>query len=507
MNLTQKTMKAGVWQLISIVVKVAIQLCVIAILARHILPEEFGLIALANMVLVFVEMFAEAGIGPAIIQKKDLRGEHIRAGFMLAVTLGILFVTVLWLIAPLLAMYFKSEALADIIRWLGLSVFIIKFGIISRSLIERDMHFHTLMWIDVGSYIFGYATVGITMAIMGYGVWAIVAAKLAQCCLQTIGLFALRPHSIKPVFSTSAYKRIAVYGGGLTLARFFGSIASQGDIFVVGRFCGISLLGFYERAVSVMVIPGQYMGYLLDKILFPAMSQIQDQSKRLENAYLMAIGLVNLILFPLSVLMFVAAPEIILVLLGPGWEQAVLPLQILLVTLNLRISVNLSDTLVRAMGAVYASAKRKAIFAFIMIFGSWIGHYWGIIGVAIAVNVAVIINCALMTQLSIKLVKGDVRNYFSGFKHSYMIGGILFLFSSLFAGFLRLHTDSAVVILFATIICSSIFLIVTILLFPKILGKPGQWLVRQVLEISPWKPSLSRHLTALRKTKKNELFF
>lgn len=497
MNLTQKTMKAGVWQLISMVVKVAIQLCVIAILARHILPEEFGLIALANMVLVFVEMFAEAGIGPAIIQKKDLRGEHIRAGFMLAVTLGFLFVTVLWLIAPLLAMYFKSEALVDIIRWLGLSVFIIKFGIISRSLIERDMHFHTLMWIDVGSYVFGYATVGITMAIMGYGVWSIVAAKLTQCCLQSIGLFALRPHSVRPVFSTSAYKRIGIYGGGLTLARLFGNIASQGDIFVVGWLCGVSLLGFYERAVAVMVMPGQYMGYyLLDKILFPAMSQIQDQSKRLENAYLMAIGLVNLILFPLSVLMFVAAPEIILVLLGPGWEQTVLPLRILLVTLNLRTSVNLSNTLVRATGAVYASARRKAIFAFLIIFGSWIGHYWGIAGVAIAVNVAVIINCALMTQLSIKLVRGDVRNYFSRFKHGYMIGGILFLIIFPLAVFLRVYTDSVAAILFATVICSGVLLIVTILLFPRLLGEPGQWLMNQVLEISPWKLSLSCHLAA-----------
>jgi len=285
MSLTQKTFRAGIWQLTSMVVKVVIQLCVIAILARHILPEEFGLIALANMVLIFVEMCAEAGIGPAIIQKKNLRAEHIRAGFALAVTLGALFVAVLWMLAPLLAVFFKSEVLVDIIRWLGLSVFIIKFGMISRSLIERDMHFHTLMWVDVGSYVFAYAPVGITMALTGYGVWSIVAAKLTQCCLQTIALFAWRPHPVKPVFSTGAYKEIGVYGGGLTLARFFGNIASQGDYFVVGRFCSVILLGFYERAAAVMVMPGQYLGYLLDKILFPAMSQIQDQTKRLENAF------------------------------------------------------------------------------------------------------------------------------------------------------------------------------------------------------------------------------
>lgn len=480
MSLTQKTFRAGTWQLVSMVVRIAVQVCVIAILARHVSKEEFGLIALANMALIFVEMFAEAGMGPAIIQKKDLRTEHVRAAFALAVTLGALFVTLLWLVAPLLGVFYKSEVLVDVIRWLGLSVFIAKFGMISRSLIERDMHFRTLMWVDVGSYVFGYAPVGITMALMGYGVWAIVAAKLTQCFLQSVALFASRPHSIKPVFSTSAYRRIVRFGGGLTLARFFGNIASQGDVLIVGRFCSVVLLGFYERAAAVMAMPGQNLGLLLDKILFPAMSKIQDHTKRLENAYLTAIGLVNLILFPLSVLMFVAAPEIISVLLGPGWEQAVLPLRILVITLSLRISVNLSDTLVRAMGAVYASAKRKAVFAFLMILGSWIGHHWGIVGVAVAVNLAVVVHYALMTQLSIKLVRGDAREYFKQFKNGYVIGGILMIFSFPLTYLLRLQLESTLFILILVVISSMAFLTLIMLLLPQMLGRPGIWLLQQV---------------------------
>ncbi len=482
MNLTQKTFTAGKWQLTSMVVQTAVQLCLLGILGRYVSEVEFGIIMIATGVLLFIEMFAEAGMGPAIIQKKDLRTEHVRAAFALAVILGALFVIALWLVAPLLGLFYKSEALVDVIRWLGLSVFIIKFGMISRSLTERDMHFRTLMWIDVGSYVFGYATVGITMAIMGYGVWSIVAAKLAQCVLQSVALFASRPHSIKPVFSTSAYKRIVKYGGGLVLARFFGYMASQGDRFAVGRFCGLGLLGFYGLAATVMVMPGEKLGYLLDKILFPAMSKIQDHSKRLENAYLTAIGLVNLILFPLSVLMFVAAPEIISVLLGPRWEQAILPLRILVITLSLRISVNLSDTLIRAMGAVYASARRKAVFAFLIILGSWIGQRWGIAGVAVAVNVAVVVEYALMTQLSIKLISGSLNTYLLKFKDGYIVGGLLLLISYPIISVLRIYSDISLVVLSITCVCSMVLLLVVMLfLFPSILKNSAFVLLFQII--------------------------
>jgi len=495
MSLTRKTVRAGVWQLVSIIVRIVAQLGVIAVLARHISPKEFGLIALANMVLIFVEMFAEAGIGPAIIQKKDLRPEDVRVGFTLAVILGTLFVAILWLVAPLVAGFFEAESLVDIIRWLGLSILIIKFGMIGRSLIERDMRFDILMFVDVGSYVVGYAGVGITLAVLGYGVWAIVAGKLTQCCLQSICLYALRPHPVRPVFSIEEYKKIATYGGGLTICRFFDNISSRGDYFIVGRFCGVDLLGFYDRAASIMGMPGQYLGYVLDKVLFPAMSQIQDESARLENAYSMSIGIVNLILFPMSVFMFIIAPELVLVLLGPKWTNIVVPLRILLVTLNLRICVNLSDTLVRAVGAVYASAIRKVVFAFLIIFGSWIGHYWGIAGVAVAVDIAFVINYGLMIRLSIKLVKGGLGNYIQRAKNGYIIGGILLAVSFVSCSILRLYVDSAILILCGTTICSGLFVLLIVFLFPGILGEPGVWLFRQIAAILRWKHRVPGRLT------------
>jgi len=487
MSLSQRTIKAGSWQFVAVFVRAFLQLLVLAILARYVLPKEFGYIAMANMVMVFVDMLADAGIGPAIIQKKELADVHINAGFILSVTLGILFVTILWISAPLIASCFNADNLASIIRWIGLSALIAKLGIVSRSRIEREMRFDILMWVDTGSYLFGYALVGIVLAILGYGVWAIVAGKLAQCSLQAACLLMIRPNFAKPVFSGKAYKELLTFGGGLTLARVFDNIASQGDYFIIGRFLGSSALGFYDRASSIMAMPGQYLNLVLDKTLFPAMSQIQNQAKKLEKAYFMSTSIVSTLLIPLTVLMFLIAPEIIGTLLGPNWSASILPFRILLLTVICRIFINISDTLMRATGAVYASAVRKVIIAFVIICCSWIGQFWGLNAVAIAVDVAIVIGYALTIQLSIKIIGCKLSDYLKIYKHGLMIGCILCLIIYPIVMLLRLYTSSQLLVLSTAMACSGLLMLFIVLLFPKLLGESVIEFVRNVIQILPVK--------------------
>jgi O-antigen/teichoic acid export membrane protein len=471
MSLSQRTIKAGTWQLTAVVTRAVLQLVVLAILARYVLPNEFGYIAMANMVMVFIDMFADAGIGPAIIQKKELTDNHINAGFFLSVILGMMFFSILWLGAPIIAGFFKADNLVSIVRWVGVSALITKLSSVSRARIERDMRFDILMWIDTSSYLFGYALVGIVIAVMGYGVWAIVAGKLVQCTLQTVCLLAIRPNPVKPVFSRNEYKELLTYGGGLTFARIFDNIASQGDYFVIGRFLGSTPLGFYDRASSIMAMPGQYLNLVLDKTLFPAMSQIQSQKKRLEKAYFLSTSIVSTLLIPITILMYLMAPEIIATLLGPNWSASILPFRILLITVIFRIFMNISDTLVRATGAVYASAARKAVLAFLIIFGSWIGHFWGLSGVAIAVDVAIFIGYTMMIQLSIKIIGCNLIDYLKIYKHGLMLGCILCLIMSPIVTLLRLYMNSQFLVLLTTLLCSSSLMIAIMMLFPRLLGE------------------------------------
>jgi O-antigen/teichoic acid export membrane protein len=489
MNLSQRTMKAGSWQLAAVVVRVVIQLLVLGILARHVQPKEFGLIAMANMVMVFVDMFADAGIGPAIIQKKELSENHIRAGFHLSVALGIIFVAILWLSVPFIADLFKSESLVGIVRWIGLTALIAKIGIVSRSRIEREMRFDILMWVDTGSYLFGYALVGIILAVNGFGAWAIVVGKLTQCGLQTMCLVALRPNSVRPISFTHEHKELLTYGGGLTISRIFDNIASQGDYFMIGRFLGSTALGVYDRASSLSSMPGQYLNVVLDKVLFPAMSQVQDQPERLKAAYLMAVDTLCALLMPLTVLMFIIAPEIVGLLLGPNWSAAIAPFRILLVVLVCRILINISDTLVRATGAVYPSAIRKAILAVLIIASSWVGQRWGISAVAIAVDASLIIGYILMLQLSLTFVGCGLMDYLKYFKHGLFISGILCLTVLPVVLIMRSNTSSDVLVLCGAVVLSVLLLAFIVVFCQRLLGGSVQRLLHHILLMLRWKKS------------------
>jgi O-antigen/teichoic acid export membrane protein len=483
MSLTKRTIKAGSWQMTSVASKACLQLFVLAVLARYVSPEEFGYIAMANMVMVFVEMLAEAGIGPAIIQKKDLLEEHIRAGFALSVLFGTSVVLLLWISAPLVAVFFHTESLVGVIRAIGFSVLITKISTVSRSRIERDMRFDILMGVDVLAYLFGYALVGVIMAVHGYGVWAIIAGRLTQCGMQTISLLVIRTIPMKPVFFLRPYKDLLMFGGGLTLVRIFDNIASQGDYFIIGRFLGSTSLGFYERASSVMAMPGQYLSFALDKALFPAMSQVQSQAKRLENAYFTATNIISLLLIPMSVLMIIIAPELIVTLLGPNWSESILPFQILSMTVVFRIFINISDTLVRATGAVYASAARRAALALMILVSCWIGQANGLTGVAIAMNLSILLGYLLMVHLSIKIIHFKLADYLNLLKNGFIIGGILLLAIYPLVTFLRMYVGHPAIVLAISIIFSAVLMILVLFSWPVLLGKSGSGFLYQLMQM------------------------
>lgn len=479
MSLTNKTLKAGSWQLLSQIVQSGMQILVTAILARIVTPEAFGLVAIANIVIVFGEMFAEAGIGASLIQMKNPTNNHIRSAFVLTVALGFSFVILMWLLSPFIAKYFGAEKAVDVIRYCCLSVLITKLGMVSNSLLEREFRFDQIMLINTGSYILGYGTIGILLAYFGYGVWAIVIARLCQSTLKSVGLFLTKKHSIIPVFQKIYYKEIIRFGGGLTLSRIFNNLAQQGDYLVLGRFLGTTTLGIYERSSHIMQLPGQQIGNILDKASFPALSRVQDNNQKLIKAYLTGIGISTTFLIPLSILMIILAPEIILILLGKNWEMAVNPLRILLITLFLRTSVKVTDSLVRAKRAVYSSAKIKAIYAFAVLSGCVIGQNFGINGVAVAVNASVIINYVLMTYLALKIINISITEYLK-----VLFPGVIIGIVTLISGIMSLHLirllHFPLIVLLGTTILTGISVYFVVKMKPSIIGSDFWFLFNNV---------------------------
>jgi PST family polysaccharide transporter len=257
----------------------------------------------------------------------------------------------------------------------------------------------------VAAYALGYGLVGIVLAAAGWGVWALVAGQMAQTVIRTAWVVALRPPRRARLGDGRSLAELLYFGGGFTLAKVANFIAVQGDNLVVARALGPTALGVYGRAYALMSAPAYGFGTVLDNVLFPAMARIQHDPERLAAAYRRGVALLALLVLPPSVVLILVAPEFIRVALGPRWDAAVAPFQVLAIGMLFRTSYKISDSLARATGAVYRRAWRQALYAGLVVAGAAIGQFWGVLGVAWGALVALTVNFALMAQLSLRLAR------------------------------------------------------------------------------------------------------
>ncbi|GAA4305198.1 oligosaccharide flippase family protein [Nibribacter koreensis] len=402
-KLTERTFSGFLYLITGSGLQIVLKIGVLAVLARLVSPKEFGVVGLALIIVEFSKMFTQLGVGPAIVQRPELEERHLRTGFTLSIMMGVFFSGFLLLGAPAVASFFKMEGLTPVLRAISLVFLVDSFTLIGQALLQRTMQFKTSAIIELTSYAIGYGAVGIVLGKMGWGVWALVVAHICQAVLHSLLLLKLQPFPKRLGFDKEAFKELIYFGGGMTMGRIGNFLATQGDNLVIGRMLGPVALGIYGRAYQFMVMPASLFGNALDKALFPAMAKVQEDKQKIGKAFLTGVSMIALLAMPLSAVLVLLAPEIVLTLLGKKWTDVILPFQILACSLLFRMSYKLSDTLARATGAVYKRAWRQIIYAGLVFAGAFIGSFWGLYGVAIGVAVALTVNFFMMAQLSTQL--------------------------------------------------------------------------------------------------------
>jgi O-antigen/teichoic acid export membrane protein len=402
-SLTRDTVSGMVWVAFGRAGRAILQILVLAILARLLTQADFGVVNAGLVVIGLSSIFSQLGFGPALVQRPDLNRKHIQAAFTSSVLFGVFVGGVIWLGAPLAAAFFRIERVTPVLRVLAWTFPLKGIGVVSESLLQRDLRFRWLANRELASYGLGYGLVGVVLAWHGAGVWALVGANMAQAVLNTGLLILARPPSISHRIDRAAFQDLAFFGGGFTAAKICNYVALQGDNMVVGRWLGPAALGAYGRAYQLMAMPAALFADVLDTALFPAMAKVQGDPQRLTTAYRRGVSLVALVMLPASALLFTLAPEIVYVLLGPKWSNAVAPFQILALGMLFRSSYKMSDSICRATGAVYRRAWRQGVYGALVVVGAWVGQHWGLPYVALGVSIALVVNFLLMAQLSLNV--------------------------------------------------------------------------------------------------------
>ncbi len=485
-SLTHKTMVGLLWMFSGTGALGLLQFFVLLVLARLLTPADFGVVSAALLVVNFSTIFSQLGVGPAIVQRPNLTSDHLRTGFTVTLLFSLGFALLIFVGAPAIARFFQMPSLPDVLRTLSLLFPLTGPSVVAQVLMQRELRFRRLATIEVVSHLFGYSLVGITLALLGMGVWALVAASLTKAGVQSALLLINQPFPKRLQLNRQAFGELMFFGGGFTLGRVLNYLALQGDYLVVGRALGPAALGIYSRAYELMVTPASLFGRVLDTVLFSAMAKVQTEAERLGNAYRRGLYVVGLFALPSGMAAVVLAPELIVSLLGPKWLAVVAPLQILALGMFFRTSYKVSESVVRASGAVYQRAWRQGVYALAVVGGSALGARWGLSGVAWGVLFAITVNFLLMTQLGLRLAKMSWRTFWMVHLPSLLLTLIGTAVMMATVQVLRELELSPLIILSAAGAAFAATAALLMKAFPeRLLGQDGRWVLRALASHLP----------------------
>ncbi len=485
MGLGSRTFVAAGWQFLSVFLQAILQLIVLGVLAHKLSPVEFGIVATANIVLMFATVLSQGSIRPAIIQNKAITDNYIRVSFTFSCVLGIFFTVGIWWFSEAIGGLFENQGVTAVLKIICISFFLNSLSIVSEALLEKELSFKLIMYANILSYVFGYALVGVTMALIGFGVWALVCAVISQSVIRAFLIFLFRPHNIIPLLTKKEGYLITRFAGGSMLLWFFNYIALQADNIIIAKWLGSASLGIYNMAFTAMDMPRRFLGSVVEKVLFPSLSSIQIERERFKNVAIKSFSALNLIMLPISIVLIVISPEIVEIVLGNKWLDVVSPLQVLLMQIPFRASVRVCDSMITAKGILYRNAIRKSIYALLVIILAWIGHYWGVEGVAVSVTISVLFNYLMALEIGLRTINASWPDYFRSLKPGIFLGLIVAVLSLTLAGFLR-DMDLHSVIVVLCVVCSNFLIVIILFLkFPMIYGDVGFWVLMKLSECVP----------------------
>jgi len=360
------------------------------ILARLLEPADFGVVALAQIILSTASLFSGLGMGLAVVQSQSDRSKIAYQGFVVSALSGSLLFLILLTNARLFSQILGNRDMVSVLQWMSAVVLLGSLTAVPEALIQKELLFGRLSTsLIVGEVV--YMATAIGFAVLGAGLWSLVYAGLAKSFVYLVLIWWMSPGwdwIIPKPWDSQLMRGLLTYGirtTGSGIVSFFNSIA---DSLIVGRQLGAVALGLYSKANDFTSRTVDGFNNVIGIVLFPSYAKIQNEKERLSRAYLKSLRMISIFTIPVSMGMFITAPEMVPTLLGDKWLPMVLPFQFL-------SAVSLVRPLSASTGALFASTGHpeynlRAGFCITVIMVPLILLFLdkGISGVALAVLIA-----------------------------------------------------------------------------------------------------------------------
>lgn len=381
------------------------------VVIRLLTPSDYGLMAIAEVMIGFAALFREMGLYEAMVQKRDLQPREVEQTFgFLIVSNSIIYVLVLAL-APLLAQFFHEPRLTNIVRVLGIQFPLAAVGVVQDAMLSRSMNFKRKSFVNLAAML-GNAFTTLGFALSGFGVWALVYGSLAGSVIRPTGLVLAARYWCRPRFSRTGMGHMLRFGGFITSSRLIWYVYSQADVFIIGKLLGKEILGFYTIAMRLASLPMQKVSELLNQVGLAAYSTIQDDMATLRSHFCKGIRILSILSFPVFWGISSVSPDLVPVVLGQRWDRAIIPLQLLSLIMPIRMISHGGSGSLTAIGKPHLGTVNMSISLVIMVPAFYLGtRFGGLFGVSLAWVICYPIVQLLQLRVSLPPLGLKMRQY------------------------------------------------------------------------------------------------
>ena len=321
-QIKSKVMFSLFWKLMERGGTQGIQFIVQIVLARLLLPEEYGIIALLSIFISFANLFVQSGFNTALIQKKDADKVDFSSVFYLSLFIAGLLYVILFITAQFIADFFREPQLVLLLRILSCTLFFGALNSIQNAYLAKNMMFKKLFFSSLGAIVVSGA-IGVITAYSGWGVWALVAQQLVNQFVITIILWFTIKWRPSFLFSFKRVRVLFSFGWKLLVSAVLCTLDRNIRTLIIGKNYSSDILGFYNRGQQFPEIIGANIDGSIQSVLFPAFASHQDNLKKVKNMMRRAIMTSSFIMFPMMVGLAVVAEPLVKLLLTDKWIPAV----------------------------------------------------------------------------------------------------------------------------------------------------------------------------------------
>ncbi|HZL50619.1 MAG TPA: MOP flippase family protein [Terracidiphilus sp.] len=386
-TLTQKATVGVAWTGLFQISRQLLSLLSISVLARHISPSAYGLIAMATVLTNFLDTVRDLGTTSALVREPNLSDRLLSTMFWFNCLLGLLLTLCVVGLSFPAALFFHEPALAKILQALSITFVITATSVVPNALLTRRMAFREIAITQFAGAVTGTG-VAIGIALNGGGVWSLVFASLASTTMTAVAFWVFGRRRYQWVLDWKESRSIRSFSLGLSGFNVLNYFSRNADNLIVGRFLGKDPLGFYNMAYTLMTYPLSNFSAVICQVLFPALAKVQDDNQRFRSAYCRTCALIGLATFPAMLGVTVVADPLVRVVLGERW----LPVAGLLRVFG---PLGMAQSVFTTTGLIY-QAKGRAdwllrwglVSATVYVASFFLGLPWGIQGVAISYSIA-----------------------------------------------------------------------------------------------------------------------